>query len=141
RVSFAALAGSQLAVTADRTEFLGRHGTLDHPAALERGAPLSNRVGAGLDPCGALQTRLELPPNQRAEIVFFLGDAATASHARELIRRYRTADLDAVLCLVTDRWDDVLGAVQVRTPDRSMDVLLNRWLLYQTLALRGWAAT
>ncbi len=139
RVAFADLAGRQVAWTGDRTEFLGRNGTLDHPAALARGTPLSNRVGAGLDPCGALQTRLELRPTGRAEIVFFLGEAATAADARALIARYRTADLDAVLRAVTGRWDDVLGAVQVWTPDRSMDILLNRWLLYQTLACRVWA--
>ncbi len=139
RVAFADLAGRQVAWTGDRTEFLGRNGTLDHPAALESGAPLSNRVGAGLDACGALQTRLELRPNERTEIVFFLGEATTAADARALITRYRTTDLDAVLRAVTGLWDDVLGAVQVRTPDRSMDILLNRWLLYQTLACRVWA--
>ena len=101
RVAFADLAGRQLAWTGDRTEFLGRNGTLDHPAALAGGAPLSNRVGAGLDPCGALQTRLELEPNGAAEIVFFLGEAATQAEARALITRYRTADLDAVLRAVT----------------------------------------
>ena len=139
RVAFADLAGWQVAWTGDRTEFLGRNGTLDQPAALAGGAPLSNRVGAGLDPCGALQTRLELRPNGHLEIVFLLGDAATVADARQLIARYRTADLDAVLRAVTGLWDDVLGAVQVRTPDRSMDILLNRWLLYQTLACRVWA--
>jgi cyclic beta-1,2-glucan synthetase len=138
RIAFADLVGRQ-GWTADRTEFLGRNGRLDHPVALESDAPLSNRVGAGLDPCAALQTRLELRPNQRAEIVFFLGEAASATNARELLARYRGADLDAVLRAVTGHWDDVLGAVQVRTPDRSMDILLNRWLLYQTLACRVWA--
>jgi cyclic beta-1,2-glucan synthetase len=139
RVAFADLAGRQVAWTGDRTEFLGRNGTLDHPAALDDGAPLSNRVGAGLDPCGALQTRLQLRPNERTEIVFLLGDAATLADARELLGRYRRADLDAVLRAVTGLWDAVLGSVQVRTPDRSMDILLNRWLLYQTLACRVWA--
>src|SRR5207245_10851626 len=76
---------------------------------------------------------------ERTEIVFFLGEAATAADARALIGRYRSADLDAILRAVTRRWDDVLGAVQVRTPDRSIDILLNRWLLYQTLACRVWA--
>ena len=96
RVAFADLAGRQVAWTGDRTEFLGRNGTLDHPAALEGETPLSNRVGAGLDPCGALQTRLELAPNEAAEIVFFLGEAATKAEAVALITRYRTADLDSV---------------------------------------------
>ena len=102
-------------------------------------APLSNRVGAGLDPCGALQTRLELKPNGVTEIVFFLGEAATKAEALSLVAKYRTADLDAVLAAMTRLWDDVLGAVQVKTPDRSMDIMLNRWLLYQTLACRVWA--
>jgi cyclic beta-1,2-glucan synthetase len=139
RVAFADLAGQQRAWTSDRTEFLGRNGTLDHPAALADNATLSNRVGAGLDPCAALQAPLDLGPKGVAEIVFFLGDAATKAEARALITRYRAADLDAVCGAVTRHWDDVLGAVQVTTPDRSMDILLNRWLLYQTLACRVWA--
>jgi cyclic beta-1,2-glucan synthetase len=139
RVAFADLAGRQLAWTGNRTEFLGRDGSLDHPAALERATPLSNRVGGGLDPCGALQTRVELGPNETAEIVFFLGEAATKAEANALITRYRAADLDEALRAVIRLWDDVLGAVQVKTPDRSMDVLLNRWLLYQTLSCRVWA--
>ena len=81
RVAFADLAGRQLSWTGDRTEFLGRNGTLDQPAALASDAPLSNRVGAGLDPCGALQTRLELKANGTAEIVFLLGETATDSRS------------------------------------------------------------
>jgi cyclic beta-1,2-glucan synthetase len=139
RIAFADLAGRQLAWTGDRKEFLGRNGTLDHPAALEGAAPLSSRVGAGLDPCGALQTRIELAPNEATEVVFFLGEASTKAEAVALIMRYRTADLDSALSSVTGFWDDVLGAVQVRTPDRAMDLLLNRWLLYQALSCRIWA--
>jgi cyclic beta-1,2-glucan synthetase len=139
RVAFADLAGRQLSWTGDRTEFLGRNGTLDQPAALVRAATLSNRVGAGLDPCGALQTRLEIKANGTAEIVFLLGETATAADAQALIKKYRTADLDAALGAVKRFWDDTLGAVQVTTPDRPMDILLNRWLLYQTLACRLWA--
>jgi cyclic beta-1,2-glucan synthetase len=139
RVAFADLNGQQTAWTGDRTEFLGRNGTPDHPAALEGRSPLSGKVGAGLDPCGALQTTIELRPRSRVEVVFFLGETATAEEARELLTRYRTADLDGVLQTVEKHWDDVLGAVRVTTPDRSLDVMVNRWLLYQTLACRLWA--
>jgi len=139
RVAFADLGGRQTAWTADRREFLGRNGTLDNPAALAHKAALSRRTGAGLDPCGALQTVVELKPGARAEVVFFLGQAASAPAARALVARYRSADLDECLREVTRHWDDLLGTVQVKTPDRAMDVMLNRWLLYQTLACRMWA--
>ena len=139
RVAFADLAGRQLAWTGDRTEFLGRNGTLGRPAALAGRAPLSNRVGAGFDPCGVLQAPLTLEPNSMVEIVFLLGEAATRAEALSMAVRYRGADLDEVLRSVTEHWEDVIGTVQVKTPDRSMDILLNRWLLYQTLACRLWA--
>jgi len=139
RVAFADLGGRQTAWTGDRREFLGRNGALDNPAALAGEALLSQRVGAGLDPCGVLQTPFELKPDGTVEIVFFLGEAATAADAKSLIARYRAADLDAVLREVVGYWDDVLGTVQVKTPDRSMDIMLNRWMLYQTLACRVWA--
>ena len=139
RVTFADLGGRQTAWTGDRREFLGRNGTLDNPAALAGETVLSGKVGAGLDPCGALQAPVEVEPGGTVEIVFFLGQGATAADAQSLIARYRAADLDAVLREVVGYWDDVLGAVQVKTPDRSMDFMLNRWLLYQTLVCRVWA--
>ena len=136
RVAFADLGGRQNAWTADRTEFLGRNGALESPAALSRGAKLAKHVGAGLDPCAALQTTFDLPPDGRTEVVFLLGEGDNEDNARDLVRRYRRADLDAVLNAVRAQWDDVAGALQVKTPDRSMDILLNRWLLYQALSCR-----
>jgi cyclic beta-1,2-glucan synthetase len=139
RVAFADLCGRQMSYTADRTEFFGRNGGPDRPAALERNAQLSQKVGAGFDPCVALQTVIELKPGGRAEVVFLLGQTESRDQARELIKRCRSADLDQVFVDVTRRWDDLLGAVQVSTPDPGMDVMLNRWLLYQTLSCRVWA--
>jgi cyclic beta-1,2-glucan synthetase len=139
RVAFADLGGRQRDWTADRREFLGRHGTLDRPAALLRGAALTRRAGAGLDPCAALQTRIALIPGATTDVVFLLGDGADPDSARALIQRYRSADLEAELQRVVAYWDDVLGTVQIKTPDRSMDLIMNRWLLYQTLACRMWA--
>ncbi|WP_393994005.1 GH36-type glycosyl hydrolase domain-containing protein [Xanthobacter oligotrophicus] len=139
RVAFLDMAGRQTSWTSDRREFIGRNDTLADPAALRSAAPLSGLVGAGFDPCGAMRAQVELRPHASTELIVFLGEAADAPAARHLITRFRAADLDAVLAEVTRSWDDVLGAVEVRTPDRAMDIMLNGWLLYQTLACRVWA--
>jgi len=139
RVAFADLRGRQDSWTADRCEFLGRNGALDSPAGLAPGARLSKRVGAGLDACSALQTTLTIEPGATVAIVYCLGEAESTAAAQSLIRRYRTTDFDTALNRVVEHWNKVLGTVQVRTPDRAMDIVLNRWLLYQTLACRVWA--
>jgi cyclic beta-1,2-glucan synthetase len=138
RIAFLDLCGRQTSWSGDRTEFLGRNGVTARPAALQRGGPLSGKVGASLDPCAALQTVVELRPDERVEIVVLLGQGKDRQQARELINCYRAANLDHVLAEVTRQWDEVLGSVQITTPDRSMDVLVNRWLLYQTLSCRVW---
>jgi cyclic beta-1,2-glucan synthetase len=139
RSAFADLAGRQMSWTSDRREFIGRNGALAWPAALINGTPLSGRVGSGFDPCAALQTMVEIEPNGVVEIAFFLGDGQDLAEAQSLIARYRQVDLDAVLTEVRGFWDELVGAVQVKTPDRSMDIMLNGWLVYQTLACRVWA--
>ncbi|HUO45738.1 MAG TPA: glucoamylase family protein [Acidimicrobiia bacterium] len=136
RVAFADLGVGEITVTADRTEFLGRHGSVDRPAALQRTRNLSGRVGVGFDPCAALQRRILLAPNEEVEVRFLLGQGGDAGEARTLIERYRQADGEAISTAVAKMWDDVLGTVRVLTPDRSFDLMINHWLLYQTLACR-----
>ena len=126
-------------LTGDRTEFLGRHGSLAAPAALGR-VELSGRVGAGLDPCAAVQARFDLGPGATTEVVFLLGEAEGIEEARRLVREFWDPDATSeALKRVAASWDRTLQAVQVRTPDPAMDLLLNRWLLYQVMACRLWA--
>ncbi|MBS1061518.1 glycosyl transferase [Gluconobacter wancherniae] len=139
RVAFADISGKQTSWMDDRTGFVGRHGNLSMPSALSQGGALPGLNGAGMDPCGALKTTVTIPPNGTVELVFLLGQGDSPEQARTLIGRYRTADLDAVLKSVSEHWDRITGAVQVRTPDRSMDIMLNGWLLYQSLSSRIWA--
>jgi cyclic beta-1,2-glucan synthetase len=139
RIAFADMGGRQNGWSCDRREFIGRNGTLASPEALRGSITLSKLSGAGLDPCSAMTTTIKIAPGENAEIVVLLGQAASAEDARTLITRYRSADLDAVELEIAKTWDDILGAVQVTTPDRSMDIMLNGWLLYQTLACRVWA--
>ncbi|PWK59057.1 cyclic beta-1,2-glucan synthetase [Silicimonas algicola] len=140
RVAFADLGAGVDSVTADRTEVLGRGGSMVAPAGIGSD-PLSGRTGAALDPCAALQRHLTLEPGESATVVFLLGQAASAEAARELILRHRAVETDTTLDAVRAHWTDLLTAVQVQTPDRAMDILLNGWLLYQTLACRIWART
>jgi cyclic beta-1,2-glucan synthetase len=108
-------------------------------ASLLGQSALSGATGAGLDPCAALQCSLEIGDGETVEIVWLLGQSGSVGAARELIARYREMDLDIALQGVTDHWDSLLGAIQVKTPDRSMDIMLNGWLLYQAVACRLWA--
>ena len=124
--------------TGDRTEFLGRNGSVRAPAALGR-EELSGRVGAGLDPCAAVQVAVELDEGEEKELVFFLGSVATPEAARALLQKYRNpARAWAAQEEVKARWEQVVTAVQVSTPDRALDLLLNRWLPYQVLSCRVW---
>jgi len=139
RIAFADLGGLRTEWTANRAEFIGRNGSLSAPAGLSGVLPLKGRVGAGLDPCAAQMTTIELAPNGRTEIVFLLGQGKDRAQASELIRSYRATEVAAIFAQVTQSWQKVLGKVQVTTPDRELDILLNGWLLYQTLSCRMWA--
>jgi cyclic beta-1,2-glucan synthetase len=138
RVAFFDLGGRQTAWTADRREFLGRHGSLANPLALATGTPLSKTVGAGFDCCAALQTTLELPPDGKVDVLMLLGETAQLGDAHNLIHRYRNSNVDDILGEIERHWATTLEVIQVETPERAMDIILNGWLLYQALACRMW---
>ena len=139
RVAFAAASEKLHGLTADRTEFLGRHRSRARPAALGR-IGLGSTVQPGLDPCAALQVHIDLAAGATADVHFLLGEARSAAEARTLVARYRDrANVEAARGAVAEQWTRLLGAIQVRTPDPTLDLMLNRWLLYQTLVSRVWA--
>lgn len=138
-VAFFDAEGAQRTLSGDRSEFIGRNGSLDAPAAMRR-ANLSGRVGAGLDPCAALQLPLELADGETRELIFRLGAAHSAEEAEALVAQLRRSgsartSFDAVVA----HWQRLLGNVVVTTPDAGFNLLANGWLAYQTIACRLWA--
>jgi len=138
RVAFAAINPPPESFSGDRTSFVGRNRSLANPAAMDR-IGLSSRVGAGFDPCAALQVTLELAPGERAEITCMVGQAASLDEVHKLVLTYReSVALETALSQTTAWWDDRLGTIEVHTPELAADLLINRWLLYQSLSCRMW---
>jgi len=139
RVAFLDVGDAEREVGGDRAEFLGRNGDMSSPLAMRRQA-WSNRVGAGLDPCGTLRTAVELAPGDTRDVVFRLGMANSEGDARGLVQRWRQDGSAArELAAVRAHWRGLLHTVQVETPEPAVDRLANGWLLYQTIASRIWA--
>jgi len=137
-IIFVQTSESERTFTGDRTEFIGRNGSLESPAAMFR-QRLSNRVGPALDPCAAIQTYVTIPPGQERQVVFMLGGAQSKEEARSIIQKHSSrAGAWQDLEKVWDSWKHCLGAINVETPDRALNLLVNNWLLYQVIACRIW---
>jgi cellobiose phosphorylase len=125
--------------TCDRKEFLGRNGSVENPFALRRNN-LLNKANAKLDPCFATQTNLVLEANETSVVVFLLGETENDDQAREVVDRFRSTDeCYKALNDVKEFWEKTLTTIEIKTPDESTNLLVNRWLLYQTIVCRLWA--
>ncbi|SEM99308.1 GH36-type glycosyl hydrolase domain-containing protein [Lihuaxuella thermophila] len=130
-----------LSWTADREEFLGRNGTLKHPAALRR-ERLSGNTGPQYNPCGAVQTKVSIEPNGEQTVYILFGCEDSRDSALKLARKYsQPGTCEQAFETVQEFWNSVLDQITVSTPSPEMDVLLNGWLLYQSLSCRMWART
>ena len=141
RVAFLIASKAIHGLTADRAEFLGRGGTAAFPAALHR-LGLETRITPGEDPCAVLQIHLDLLPDTSEEIYFVLGQGVDKEHALALADKYHhPSNVSAAYQRTQVFWDNLLDTVKVNTPEPAIDLILNRWMLYQTLSSRIWGRT
>ncbi|HHW32479.1 MAG TPA: glycosyl transferase [Clostridiaceae bacterium] len=138
RVAFVASSEKQYSYTGDRGEFIGIGGSIEKPEALRR-EMLSRRVGAGFDPCLSTHVIVNLKPGEEKEIIFILGEAESKEKALMTAGNFKEVEnARNEFNKVTNFWESVLGTVKVDTPEKSMNILLNGWLLYQVISCRLW---
>jgi cyclic beta-1,2-glucan synthetase len=139
RVAFAATNREVASFTCDRREFLGRHGSYRRAQGLEL-KDWGAKVGGGLDPCLAMRIELHLQPGEEQEAIFLLGQAPSSNEIPDLVKRFTaTSEVEQALVQTKSYWDHILGAIEIKTPFQQLDILVNRWLLYQALSCRIWA--
>jgi N,N'-diacetylchitobiose phosphorylase len=142
-VAFAAVVApdrTRFQFACDREEFLGKGRGPERPQALDAGAPLSGAAGSGLDPCFASRLFVQIPAGATIQVTFLLGEGHDARDARALIDRYRVPEaVTRAFEEIHAFWDEMLASVRIETPAPEIDLMVNGWLAYQTLACRIWA--
>ncbi|KAA8669438.1 cyclic beta 1-2 glucan synthetase [Clostridium sp. WLY-B-L2] len=135
------LGGKQMSYTGVRTEFIGRQGNVWRPEGLCL-KNLSNTVGAGFDPCMAQNVKVELDANSEGEIIVLFGQEDNFEEINRVIEKYSNAgSIQQELKNSQDYWKSTLETIQVNTPDDSMNIMLNGWLMYQVISCRYWSRT
>ncbi|CCQ97400.1 membrane hypothetical protein [[Clostridium] ultunense Esp] len=124
--------------TGDRKEFLGVYPDYESPEGIRR-ERLSNNVGFGYNPCAVIEINIHIPADGEKEIVFLLGEDNDFEKGYQVIAKYRDIQVAKnALIAVKEFWNKILSTIQVRTPDNTMNYLMNYWLMYQTIACRIW---
>ena len=127
--------------TSLRSEFLGNSGSMENPGSMKTKC-LSNRVGVWHDPCSVIQIQIDLDPGEKQDVFFQLGQGENIEHVKQLLKIYHSSDqAELAFSEVKKFWEDRLSVLKVSTPDISMDLMLNRWLIYQTYSSRILART
>ncbi|WP_461206771.1 GH36-type glycosyl hydrolase domain-containing protein [Clostridium sp. DL1XJH146] len=133
-------AGSQ-SFTGDRGEFIGRLGSIEKPQFMGK-SRLSNQVGGGYDPCIANNSKFTLKKGEEKTFLVLLGAAQSREEIDSVVKKYSNINV-AYTELENSKkyWKDMLQTIKVSTPDKTMDIMLNGWFLYQTIACRLWSRT
>ncbi|MEX2170748.1 MAG: hypothetical protein WD851_15635 [Pirellulales bacterium] len=126
--------------TSARESFLGRFGEIASPAAVAEPRQLDNRTGSGLDACAAWRIPFRVAAGETIEFTILLGETTDHDAAAKLIGKFRRpGQVQHALEQVNAFWRKTLSAIEVETPDRQIDLMVNGWLPYQNLACRMWA--
>lgn len=146
RAAFSGIAelpeGFELTYTTDRKSFIGRNRSLERPVALARENVLDNRTEITGDPCAAFKLTGQIEAGESLQVVFIDGESDNKNDAEILINECASDEwAENTFGEATNFWKEKLGRVTVKTPDPSLDLLMNGWLSYQNISCRMWGRT
>lgn len=128
--------------TTDRNHFIGRNRSLGKPLAIESEIWLDDNMVHGGESCAAFQTFIELDPNESLTLLFLEGESVDRKTAENMIREFSNIkNVEDELLNVKTNWKNLVTKVSISTPDNSLNILVNGWLMYQNLSSRMWART
>ncbi|WP_294358516.1 glucoamylase family protein [uncultured Clostridium sp.] len=125
----------------DRKSFLGREGEISNPKGLKY-RELNGISGAGIDPALITMGYVTLEEDETKEITILLGEEESIENIDDTIKSLSTTSkVEDSLEDVKVFWRNLLGKIEVNTPDKSMDLMVNGWLMYQDIACRVYSRT
>jgi cellobiose phosphorylase len=126
------------AAEGEKSEFLGRNGTLRSPAALAR-EEWRGLFGRHSDPVAAMRSRVELAPGEERTIGFAIAIERAREEASTALHRW--LDVNAMRGAFEDAkrsWIERLSSHRIETGDASFDSFINDWTRYQAVSARIW---
>ena len=121
--------------TGNKKNFFGKGG-ISNPTALHH-MRLDNDIGLGKKSCMAIELEVEIESFSDKKISIILGAENELMEAKDLGYKYsKVQNCNVELDKVKNKWNEILGKVQVNTPYESINIMLNGWIMYQTICSR-----
>jgi len=125
----------------DKRTFIGMYRGVANPVGVEKGC-LSKKQGKGNDPIAGLQVDINLKPGEEKTLIFILGETSDRKETDRLIKKYsKVSEADKALAETKAFWNNLLGELEVKTPDDAFNFMANTWFKYQAISGRIWART
>lgn len=136
RCAFLSASMQPHSITGDRRELIGPEGDVTQPDGLAL-SDLGGAFTAGADACAAYQVHLDIAVGGSANVCFILGEVEHRDGLEQQVEHWRsTSAFDDAMTKLQTLWEKRTCAVQVRTPDAGFDLLINHWLIYQSISSR-----
>ncbi len=125
----------------DKENFIGKYGNLQEPQAVINGK-LKGSTGVFNDSIASLLVNLKIASNETEKLDFYLGLKKNREEIKTTIKKfYKPKVINDALDDVTKKWTDILGTLEISTPDKAMNYIINTWSRYQTISGRLWGRT